>query len=321
MVKFQSSKLAMRVRFPLPAPWQHDQRPGYEIPMKRERSIFQPATGTGRRLSIAGSTALIAVSMLASFQPGTANAATGNELLIEQLSPDDVNKGTMACDTLENAVSRAVSVHKTQSPEIVSAAIVRAPNFECQRRLVTVAIQALGDQKLVRQYAPQIAEAAVRSTPDCTIATTDKDAVAFDKDGKAGPYVRSFDKDGKGGPYLSSFDKDGKAGPPLDICACAEALTATAIAAIGGDPNVAAQAFNTSSESRPYTTTAAQSYVNGDTVMAIVQAVLSAVPASCAGSILESAPATAMGPPSVPPPFVFQPPPTGGIVPEVTPVN
>ncbi|HEY5753925.1 MAG TPA: hypothetical protein VIT21_12300 [Chthoniobacterales bacterium] len=288
--------------------------------MKRERSTFQPATGIGRRLSIAASTALVAVSMLASFQPGTANAATGNELLIEQLSPDDVNKGTMACDTLENAVSRAVSAHKTQSPEIVSAAIVRAPNFECQKRLVTVAIQSLGDRKLVRQYAPQIAEAAVRSTPDCTVATMGKDDVAFDKDGKAGPYVRSFDKDGKGGPYLSSFDKDGKAGPPLDICACAEALTATAIAAIGGDPNVAAEAFNSSSEPRLYTTTG-QSYADGETVMAIVQSVLSAVPASCAGSILESAPATAMDPPSVPPPFVFQAPPTGGIVPEVTPVN
>lgn len=314
--------------------------------MKREPSIFHPTTGMARRLSIAASAALLAVSVWTSFQPSTATAATGNELLLEQMSPEDVNKSTLACSKLENAVGAAVSVHPTQSPEIVSAALVRAPDFECQKRLVTVAIRALGDKRLVREYAPQIAEAAVRATPNCTTDKStipfDKDGIAFDKDGKGSiAFDRNsiaFDKDGKGS---IAFDKDGKSGPPLGSCACAEAFTSTAIAALGGDTGVADAGANDSSAPRLYTTTG-ESYMEPDTVVAIVKNVLSAAPASCNESIIRSAIAAAPqyanllsslsepggftggpgnGPPSIPPPFIFPPPPTGGIITEVTPVN
>ncbi|HEY5894324.1 MAG TPA: hypothetical protein VIT91_13955 [Chthoniobacterales bacterium] len=313
--------------------------------MKRERSTFQPATGMSRRLSIAGSTVLIAASMLA-FQPLSASAATGNELLVEQLSPDDVNKPTLDCESLANAVARAVSTHQTQSPEIVAAALVRAPNFECQKQIVTIAIRSLGSKKLVREYAPQIAEAAVRATPNCA---TDNDVVAFDKDGKGVaafdkgvvPFERGASRFDKGVvPFdkgIVSFDKDGKGDPALGGCACAEAFTATAIAALGGDPSVASEAFSHSAEPRFYTSTSTNdaSYADADIIAAIVKSVLSAVPASCNDSVVRAAIASAPqyanqisnperetpGPPAVPPAFLMPPPPTGGFVPEVTPVN
>jgi len=105
-----------------------------------------------------------------------ANAASGEELLASAMPPSSLNSDVVKTDVLLAAVTKAVSEHKSQAPEIVCAAMSKTRSLAVHKSIVEAGIAALGSAKSDQKIIPQIVFAAVKCSTCGNSATASNNA-------------------------------------------------------------------------------------------------------------------------------------------------
>jgi hypothetical protein len=175
MVKFQPSKLAMRVRFPLPAPRCSSSAKPVDLflpeVVERENPIKEnPVRGimkenrSFRKLACLV-VAAISAGVFSSLPVSNALAATPADMIQSGLPPTMTLRSAPRRDFL-SAVCNAVSRYRRSAPQIVRSAIETRPEFS--RDIVNTAIGCLREPKeglLDCDLARQILLEAIAANP------------------------------------------------------------------------------------------------------------------------------------------------------------